>query len=630
MLDKLRKGAGSWIAKIFIALLVLSFAVWGIADIFGGYGAQTVAQIGERKISSEEYRLAYQNELQRLSYRFGRRVTSEQARLLGLENQVLSRLVSTAAIDNHAQALGLGISDDAIAKRIQANSAFQGSDGRFSRRSFEEGLAQVGLSEQGYVQDQRNAIVRGQVSGALISNLAVPATLLNSYNSFRNETRKIDFFELPQDSIESIPEPDESALRTYYDDHKRAFTAPQYRKLDLLVVTPDELKTTIEISDEDIKQEYESQIDTYTTPERRRIAQITFPDRAAADKAHAALKSGTSFAEVAKLGGQTESDIDLGQKTKRQLADAKIAEAAFALAKDAFSEPVEGTFSTVIVRVTEIEPGSMRGLEDVKDKIKDKLARDRANNEILDLNDAIEDERAGGSTLEEISSKLNLKRFLIDAVGRSGKGRDGKDVADLPASSQLLRTAFESDVGVENDPIEVTGGGFAWVDVVDIIPEKLKPFDTVKEDAKKQYIASKRSEALQSKARALADKARSGVELSKLAEELGGSFKSVGPVKRGGQGEGLSSAAVAQAFTLPDGGLGTAQSADGKSRVVFKVVDVTKPSALEKTERDRVSNEITRQLSDELLVQYAGALRDRFGVTVNDTVFRRTIGADVR
>lgn len=630
MLDKLRQGAGTWIAKIFIGLLVLSFAVWGIADIFGGYGAQTIAKVGDQKVSTEDYRIAYQDELQRLSYQLGRRVTSEQARLLGLENQVLARLVNIAAMDTHAAELGLGISDDAIAKRIQRDPVFAGPDGKFSRRAFDEGLAQVGLSEQGYVHSQRESLVRRQITEALISDLKAPQTLLDAYNDYRNETRELAYFLVPPDSIEEVSEPDESTLKAYYEDHKRSFTAPEFRALDLLVVTPESLRVSIQISNEELKQEYESQQESYTTPEKRRIEQIAFQNKESAEKAHKDLQSGKDYKEVAKLAGQTESDIDLGIKSENQLADSKIAEAAFGLAKDTISEPIEGTFSTVILRVTEIEPKKTRTYEEVKEEIKDRLTKERAANEVLDLNDTIEDERAAGSTLEEISAKLNLKKARVQAVDRSGKDPEGKTIADIPNSARILRTAFDSDVGVENDPIDLDNGGFVWVDVTEVIPEKLKPFDKVKPEAKKSYIADKRSIALAENARALAERAKSGIALVELAKEIGSNRLKTDPIKRSGRIDGLSPAAIAQAFSLPQGGTGSALSSDDKGRAVFKVLSISAPEPLSESERKGIDSELSRQVSNALLSEYTTALRDRYGVTINEQLFQHTIGSGQR
>ena len=60
MLEALRKSVSGILAKILIALLIVSFAVWGIGDMVRSYGRDVVAQVGDRSISAGEFRQAYQ------------------------------------------------------------------------------------------------------------------------------------------------------------------------------------------------------------------------------------------------------------------------------------------------------------------------------------------------------------------------------------------------------------------------------------------------------------------------------------------------------------------------------------------------------------------------------------------
>ena len=75
MLDAMRRGALNWLSKILLALLVVAFAVWGVADVFRGYGRGTLARIGNTEISVDEYRQAYQDELASIQ----RRILSDSA-----------------------------------------------------------------------------------------------------------------------------------------------------------------------------------------------------------------------------------------------------------------------------------------------------------------------------------------------------------------------------------------------------------------------------------------------------------------------------------------------------------------------------------------------------------------------
>src|SRR6185437_3609303 len=112
------------------------------------------------------------------------------------------------------------------------------------------------------------------------------------------------------------------------------------------------------ISDDEIAKAYQDTKDSYNTPEQRRVQQITFKDKATAEAALKALRAGTkTFGDVAKETGAKDTDVDLGLVSKKALIDPKVADVAFSLEKDKYSDVVEGRFATVILRVTQIDPG---------------------------------------------------------------------------------------------------------------------------------------------------------------------------------------------------------------------------------------------------------------------------------
>jgi len=90
------------------------------------------------------------------------------------------------------------------------------------------------------------------------------------------------------------------------------------------------------------------------------------------EAAKKAIAGGKSFGDAAKEAGAKDSDIDLGLISKDRLIDPKIADAVFSLTKDTVSDPVEGRFATVLLRVSDIQPAVNRTFPDVKDQVKDK------------------------------------------------------------------------------------------------------------------------------------------------------------------------------------------------------------------------------------------------------------------
>ena len=63
-----------------LGLIAISFGIWGIGDIFRGFGQSTVAKVGGTEIRIDQFRQIYQDRLQAISRQVGRPVTSEQAR----------------------------------------------------------------------------------------------------------------------------------------------------------------------------------------------------------------------------------------------------------------------------------------------------------------------------------------------------------------------------------------------------------------------------------------------------------------------------------------------------------------------------------------------------------------------
>lgn len=628
MLDALRKGAGSWIAKIFIGILVLSFAVWGIADIFRGYGGRSLAMVGETEISAEEYRTIYNAQLQSLSRRFGRALTSQEARALGLDRNVLQVLIGNAAVDSHANSLKLGVTDEAIIQSITRDRRFQDAFGSFNRVMFDQAVRSVGLTEQGYVARQRRGTVRNQIQNSLVGEVALPKTMVSAINRYRNERRKLKYFVLNATQAGDFSVPTDSELKKFYETRKSAFTAPEYRKLGVLILSPELIEKTIEITDKDLKAQYDAHKNRYVQPERRRIQRIAFQDMEKAQKAYDKIKGGADFVAVAKELGFSERDIDRGLVAKAGLIDPAIRDAAFKLKKDEVSTPVQGKLAIVLLRVTSITAAVDKTYEQVKEDIRKDLQKRRARDEVLDMHDAVEDERAGGATLAEIAKKKNLKFVQIPAVDSRGNGEDGKPVAALSKYSRVVPAAFQSDVGVENDPVETSDRGYVWLDVEGVTPSKLKPLKDIRAQVEKRWKENETRNRLAKKGQELAKRIQDGATIDAVAKELELAVKETKMIKRSGASGDLTRAAVSQAFTLAKNGASSAAASKPGERVIFQVADIDVPKISTAKMIDPIKRELRPQIADDVFSQYVTGLRDRFGVSINQQVFRIVTGQE--
>ncbi|HEV3241884.1 MAG TPA: peptidyl-prolyl cis-trans isomerase, partial [Methyloceanibacter sp.] len=531
ILETLRKGAGRAFGMILMGMLVISFAIWGIADIFRGYGSQTLIQVGGTEITPQEYSRAQRDVLRAMSSDAGRSLSLQEARDAGLENRVLERLIGGAAVDTHAKSLRLGISDEALLQGILKDPAFQDSTGNFNPLALQQALRNMDLSEQGYLASERERNLRRQLLSTVGRTPAASQVFLNALNNYNNETRSLRYVVVPATAAGAVPEPTDEDLKRFYDNHQAKFTQPEFRKIGVLAVTPEMVKNKVQITDDDLKAVFDKEKDKLGTPERRRMQQIAFPDKAAADAAYQKIQSGTGFVDLAKEQGVSEINLDLGMLKRSDMADSAIGDAAFRLEKDKVSEPVTGALGkTVLLRVTEIQPGKIVTFEEAKPEFEKKILKDRAQSAILDLHDRIEDERGAGTQLSEVADKFKLTYKVFVQVDRQGKTPDGT-VVNLPQKTDLLNAVFATEVGVENDPLDAKDEGLIWYEVLGITPQQLKPFDQVKDDVKKDWSLDEQRTRLVKYTDDLVKQLSAGKVLEDLAKDLNTQVTPTEPLK---------------------------------------------------------------------------------------------------
>ena len=221
------------VMAVVMGVLIVSFGVWGIADIFKGFGQSSLAKIGKTEISTEQFRQIYTDRLQQLGRSFGRPLTMEQARAFGLDRQVLQQTIAEAALDEEARRMGLGQSEAETMRMIYADPNFKGLSGKFDPARFQAAIRQFGYTEQRYLAEQRRLGLRRQIAGTISAGLEPPKVLIDALTRFQNEQRSIEYLKLDAAQAGTIDPPSPETLAAYFEDHKTQFRAPEYRKIVL-------------------------------------------------------------------------------------------------------------------------------------------------------------------------------------------------------------------------------------------------------------------------------------------------------------------------------------------------------------------------------------------------------------
>ncbi len=613
---------------VVVGTLIVAFGIWGIGDIFRGFGVNTVAKVGSTDITIDQFRVRYNDELQQLSRRIGRPITPDQARAFGIEQQLLGQMMAFAALDERVRQLGLAISDAEVAKRITEDPAFKGMNGQFDQQLFLQRIREVGYTEPRFIAEQRQGMLRRQLADSIGAELVPPKAMAEALDWYRDEERSVDYVTLDAANAGEIPAPTPEELSSYFDEHKFALRAPEYRKVQLMTVSQEVIARTIEVSDDDAKRYYEDHPTLYSTPERREVQQIVFPNAEEAEKASTRLAEGLSFADLAKERNLSDKDIDLGTVTKKDIIDPAVGAAAFSVAEGGVSAPIKGMFGTAIVHVVKIEPGSTKTLAEVEADIdiKHDIAFDRAKREVNSIRDKVDEEFGGGARLEEIAAKLKLPLRTIDAVDRSGRGPDGKPIPDLPDGIDVVTAAFATDVGNENDPLPLKAGGFVWYDVTGIMPSHERKLDEVKDQVEMRWHEDQVIKRLDTKTTEIVDKVKSGSSLADIAMADGLKLEMKSGIKRQGS-DALPARVVSEVFRTAKDGVGSAQGNTATERFIFRVTDIKTPTFDPNSATTKaLSDQLKAAYVDELLSQYVTRLEADLGTSINQAGLAQATG----
>lgn len=618
MLDSLRNAAKSWIAKLLLVMLVLSFAVWGISgQIFGGLGSN-VLTAGDTRVSILEYRLAYDRQLSLLSQQFGVPVTREQAQQFGVDNRVLSQLAAGAVLDEQAREMRLGLSRDRLAAMTAEDPAFQGADGRFDRNQFDFVLRQIGMRPEDYLKNREQAAVRQQIIEAVSDGMTSPDAFLRAVSLYQGEDRTVDYIVLSRSLVEPIEEPARDILEAYFEENKANYAAPEYRRISYVKLEPADITDPAAIQPEEVQRYYEENAARFTSPEQRKIEQLVFADAATAQAAVDKIRGGATFEEIVAEQGKTMGDVVLGTFSKDDVADPAIAEAAFALTEGDVSDVVDGAFGSLLVRVPEIQPAKVQPLSEVEQQIRDDIALGEATRILDDVYVGYEDARAGGETMAEAAARNRLKVVTVEAVDRSGRTPEGTILTDLPESNDLLQEAFDSEVGVENSPLNTGSSGYLFYEVDDVTEARDRTLDEVRDQVVTDWRENEVATRLAARAEEVEKQVADGKALTEVAEELELEVQVRRGLKRDANDAELGDAGVAAVFSVARGETGLAPAQDGDAQVVFRVTDVLVPAdagpdALPADMRDRFASAI----SDDLLDQLVARLQTEYPVTID-------------
>jgi peptidyl-prolyl cis-trans isomerase D len=617
MLQAIRAKAETYVIKILFALLTLSFALWGIGDIFRNWGIDTsVAKVGSVEINADQVGKEARAEIDQLRQVLPNGIDADQAKQLGILNSAVERIVGGTLLDLETRRLKLLVSNDAIRQAIVDNPAFKGQQGSFDHDRYVQLLAANQLSEATYESTVRTQMIRNQLTDAVSDGMSPSAAMVDALYRARAERRIADIVTLTPAAVPAPPTPTDEQVSAYYSAHKDDFRSPEERAITVATLKLDDIASIITVTPDKLKAEYDSRQSDYQTPEQRNIEQMLLPDEAAAKNAKAQLDSGQDFATVAKtLANADTSSTDLGWVKKDDLPE-ELAGVAFSLSKGKASDPVQTSFGWHILVVTDIKPAATQSLDSVKDSLTKDIQRDAAGDAIAKTANDIDDAAAGGAPFEQVVQKFGLKTQKIATIDVQGRGPDGKPI-DLPQPSDaVLQQAFTAGQGETSPLSELGDNGYFLVHVDKVTPAEVRPLADAKKDVIVAWQAEQQKDALEKLAASMVGDVNGGKSLKDIAAAYNLTMTTSQPLARTGDAPTAPPSLIAALFGAKPNGAVSAAAGDNVVVAQLKTIQPADP-AQDQAGVKQLTDQLSASMKSDMLDAYTQTLRATFPVQIN-------------
>ncbi len=619
MLNVMRKHATGWVVKVLFAVLILSFAVWGIGDVLQppSIGSGGLASVAGTEIGQQEVMREFETRYETLQQQAGGSLTRHQAVSFGLLNQALDVTIARRLVDAHAQDLQLAVSEAELVQQIRDNPTFRGSQG-FDRQAFELFLRRMGTNEQGYLAYLKEDVARSRLVEGMTGPVAVPGLLAGRLLAYREEQRRGRALVVRADEIQ-VDAPDEATLKTYLEANAKRYEAPEYRAVTLVVLGPDDLAGDIAIDEAALLEEYESRLGEYRTPATRSFEQLVADQEAVIREAAGMAAAGQSFTQIAQtLKGRGVERTELGPVRQGDLPEA-LDRAVFATEQGAVAAPVSSAFGWHLVKVTEASPETTRSFAEVRADLERELKLQRASDQLPDFANRLDDEIAAGTPLEEAAARLGLQALKIDAVDRQGQNRSQEAVAADRLTPEILNAVFTAGQGEPSLLNHAQDGRYFMFRVDRIEPARPRTLDEVRDVIAAEWRKEQQAERARARAEELRARIPDATALDAVAAaEQGVQKLEVGPLKRDDQGYlyALTPEAVKVMFETPAGSTAprAVPALDGSAVLVVDEVMAPEPEA---AAREQARTALANDMRSDLLAQYEAALRRRYPVEVD-------------
>lgn len=525
MLSLMRKHAGSWMIKVVLGAIVVTFVFWGGYQ-FTSQRLSRIASVNDQWITIEDYKNTYNQLLNQVRQTFGNNLTDDLLQSLGLRKRALDQLIDQALMLQAAEKFNLTVTDDELIQAIKSMTVFH-TGGGFDESRYQLLLTQNKLTRPEFEAMQRESLQLQKLRQLITGTVKVSDPEALEWYKWNNAEVSIDYVLVETKRYTDI-EPADGDLENYFEENKASYKTEPTVKVRYLVFKPEAYRSLVQISDDEILDYYETNPEQFKSPktvEARHILIKVDPDADddtvadARERIAGILKKareGQDFAELAKQyseGPTKEKGGYLGEIQKDSMVK-PFADKAFSMAAGEISEPVRTRFGWHLIKVEKVNPASTTAYDDARDEIQKKLTNEKSKTLALEDAETASDAVYEGHDLDSIATQRNLAIQETDHFSQRNPAKGVKN------GSRFAAVAFELPENEISD-IQDFGDGYYLLEVVDKIPGEIPEFAGVKDKVRKDWVRQEQDAMAKADANNFLTELKSGTSFAEVAQKIG-------------------------------------------------------------------------------------------------------------
>lgn len=609
---------------LLFLFLIPPFVFFGVDRLDRPGGGETVASVGDARITQQEFARALRDRQEAIQRLTGGRAGPELLDSTELRAEVLEALVRRQLLLTRALRSGMAVTDGQLHGMISELPAFQ-SDGKFSFDLYQQYLRSQGMTPVAFEARLKQDLLLGQLDDAFGETSFVPRTVIDLLSRISEQQREVSVVTLPPDRfIEQVKlAPD--AARQYYDGHPNEFRIPEQVRVDYVTLSMEALMAEVTVDPAQVRKYYDEHRGEFEAKQERQASHILIAVDAGAsdaekqkarekaeDLARQLKQSPARFAELAKQHSQDPGSAanggDLGFFGRGTMPK-PFEQAVFAMKPGEVSGPVETEYGFHVIRLASVKGGETRSFEEARGQIETELKRQQAGRRFPELAEQF------NNVVFEQSESLKPAAELAKTTVRQSGWITREHAADQTLNNPKLRQAVFSEDVIANKRnsavVEVAPGTLVAARLLEHKAAAMQPFDEVAGAIEKKLTRQRAGQLAAQEGREQLEKLKQGGD----AELKWGAAQLVGRA----DAKGLGEAVLRQAFRADATKLPAYSGVDlpNGGYTLVRVSRVVEPEKIDPERRKQVAEALRQLRGQEAMLAYVESLKQKDPVKIS-------------